>query len=79
MTIIIINILSFLLFFTVGDKCGHIVLCLVIWLFFAAITTMVIVQGEQMSDTKQGREQMRREKDRDEKEWNEWRYKQDNK
>lgn len=77
MDTIIVNALLFLLFFAAGEKSGQMALSIIIWFIVAVLHTMLVGKSKEMMSTKDGREQLRREKRRDEKEWNEWRYKQD--
>lgn len=77
MIVVIVNVVLFIVFMIVGVSSGELLSALIAWIFAATIWTICGMRAEWEVKTKEGREQWRREKERDEKEWNEWRYKEE--
>lgn len=72
--ILIVEALLLCICLAAGAETGHIGLALCVWAFLAVISALMMMDGVWKADTPEGREQWRREKERDEKEWRAWRY-----
>lgn len=71
--IIIVDVILFILFMAAGSMADCIGIAFAAWFFIAGIATLCIADAIE-SNTPAGRERWRRENEREEKEWLEWRY-----
>lgn len=77
MAVIIVNIVVFAFMMVVGVQSNQMLVAFLVWMFIAAIMNICLADARYKTETKQGREQWRRENKINEKEWNEWGYLQD--
>ena len=74
MATIIFNIALFVFIMAAGAQSDQMFAAFLVWMFIAAIVNICIAQADHDVNTKEGREQWRRENEINEKEWNEWGY-----
>lgn len=77
MATIIVNIIVFVFIMVAGFQADQMFVAALVWLFVAVIINLCFAQAHHDTDTKEGREQWRRENEINEKEWEDWGYLQD--
>lgn len=77
MAIIVVNIVVFVFMMVIGVQSGQMLVAFLVWMLIAAIVNICLADAHYKTETKQGREQWRRENETNEKEWNGWGYLQD--
>lgn len=77
MATIIVNIIVFAFIMAAGYQADQMGVAMLVWVFIATIMNLCFAQADHDVNTKDGREQWRRENEINKKEWEEWGYLQD--